>query len=202
MRSVIIGNGNFDNVFDFFENDYVICADGGYNHAKKYGIIPDIIIGDMDSVTVDITDKNTVVYPKEKDYTDGELAVRAAIDKGCDEIILLGMTGTRIDHTIANICLLKYIDEKGKKGCIADKDNIIYYISKELCLDGLKGKTVSLLPLGGDLTGVSNSGFYYPLCNENLYFGSTRGVSNIVTEDKANISVTSGEGIVVITNGH
>ena len=201
MRAVIIGNGNFDNIFEFNEYDYIICADGGYNHAKRYGITPDIIIGDMDSVKVDITDENTVIYPKEKDFTDGELAVHLAIEKGCEEIVLLGMTGSRLDHTIANICLLKSIYENGKKGYIADKNNKIYYINRYLELNGLNGKTVSLLPMGGDLEGISNSGFYYPLNNETICFGSTRGISNVITDDKANIKLTSGEGIVVITDG-
>ena len=201
MRAVIIGNGSFYEGFRFLPEDVVICADGGFNHASEYGIHANFVIGDMDSVKVDITGENTRIYPTKKDFTDSELAVELAFEEGCDEIILLAMTGTRLDHTIANICLLKRIAERGAKGVIIDKKNTIYYIKDRVCLDGLFGKTVSLIPLNGDLTGVSNSGLMYPLNNETVYYGATRGISNEVISDEADITVSGGEGIVVVTNG-
>lgn len=201
MRAVIIGNGSFYDGFRFLPEDVIICADGGFNHASRCGIQADFVIGDMDSVKVDISNENTRVYPTRKDFTDSELAVELAFEQGCDEIILLAMTGTRLDHTIANICLLKRIAENGVRGAIIDKENTIYYINNHMELNGLSGKTVSLIPLNGDLTGVSNSGLMYPLNNETVYYGATRGISNEVISDKADITVCGGEGIVVITNG-
>lgn len=201
MRAVIIGNGSFYDGFEFLPEDIVICADGGFNHASKHGIHANIVIGDMDSVKVDISGENTRVYPTEKDFTDSELAVSLALEKKCSEIVLLAMTGTRLDHTIANVCLLRSIAEHGASGVIIDKENTIYYINKHISLNGQNGKTVSLIPLNGDLTGVFNTGFYYPLNNETVYYGTTRGISNKIISDAADITVHGGEGIVVVTNG-
>lgn len=201
MRAVIIGNGDFYDEFEIKENDYIICADGGMNHAVKYNINPDILIGDMDSVNDGCDFENTVVYPCEKNETDGELAVSLAMKKGCDEVVMLGFTGNRLDHTAANICLLRVLCNSGIKAFITDKNNTVYYIKSQIELDGVCGKTISVIPLFSDMTGVCTKGLYYPLNKETLYFGKTRGISNKANEDKIEITVESGEGIVVVTNG-
>ena len=201
MRCIIIGNGSYDNFFDIKPDDFVICADGGYNYAVKFNITPDCIIGDMDSVKTDISGKETVVYPREKDYTDGELAVRLAIEKGFGNIVLLGMTGSRLDHTIGNIFLLRMICKSGLSGFLADRKNTVYYTDGSISLSSVKGKTISLMPLGGDLLNVSNNGLYYPLRGETLLFGSTRGISNVAVSDDIKISFDSGEAAVIVTSG-
>jgi len=201
MRAFIIGNGENKNLSGVLKNDFIICADGGYNHAKSSGIIPDIVIGDMDSVGDYSDAKNVVTYPPEKDFTDSELAINLAIEKGCDEIVLTGMTGTRLDHTLANIGLLRAISQKGVKATLLDENNTIYYIDDKFELLGAVGMTVSVIPLSEKLSGVTETGFYYKLENEDLYFGTTRGVSNIVTEDKATITVSEGFGVVIVSRG-
>ncbi len=110
MRCIIIGNGSYDNFFDIKPDDFVICADGGYNYAVKFNITPDCIIGDMDSVKTDISGKETMVYPREKDYTDGELAVRLAIEKGfgvvycsAQSIFAQLQRGVQIVQTVAEV---------------------------------------------------------------------------------------------------
>ena len=113
MRVVIIGGGSCETDFEFKDSDYVICADHGYDHALKYEIVPDLLIGDMDSVIADADSfPDKLVLPVRKDFTDSETAVRHAMDMHPDEIVLLGFTGTRMDHTLGNIFLLKLLDEK------------------------------------------------------------------------------------------
>ena len=200
MRAVIIGNGTIcDHSYIrslIHTDDIIICADGGLKHAAKMGITPDIAIGDFDSSEKDGS-VMTYVYPKRKDFTDGELAVDHAIEQGYDEILLLGMTGTRIDHTLTNIFLLT----KPANIYMADDHNEIYLVRSELIIKGKKGKTLSIIPVSGDLKGIQTEGLEYPLHGETLFFGHSRGNSNVITSDLCRISVQSGMGIVLINNG-
>ena len=200
MRAVIIGNGDIEN-YEFIKSkihndDFIICADGGIRHTDKLNIIPNIVIGDFDS-----SDKpdgiKKCVYPSDKDYTDGELAVSYALEEGFDEVIMLAMTGKRLDHTITNIFQLT---RDNRIRLIDDHNEIIALIDK-LELRNKKGRTVSIIPVFGDLQGVSVTGMKYPLCNETLYFGEGRGNSNIIIDDNCTISVNGGIGIVLINNG-
>ena len=98
-------------------DDLIICADGGFDNAKLMGVIPDIVLGDMDSVR----DKNfgdiaVIVFPKDKNKTDTHLAVDYALDERMDNIILLAATGGRASHFLANVYLLKYIADRGAEG--------------------------------------------------------------------------------------
>jgi Thiamin pyrophosphokinase, catalytic domain. len=123
MKAVILSNGNVENI-EFLRSyiessDIFICADGGGNYAKSLGIKPDILIGDFDSVKEEILNyfqylgTEIIRYPREKNYVDTQLAVDRAIELSADKIILLGATGNRLDHTLANINMLYYIYKKG-----------------------------------------------------------------------------------------
>lgn len=200
MRAVIIGNGTVEDHVHLrsliHSDDLIICADGGLRHAKAMDVIPDIAIGDFDSSEKEERVK-TYVYPKRKDFTDGELAVDYAIEHGYDEIMLLGMTGTRLDHTLTNIMLLA----KTENIYIVDDHNEIYIVSSKLILRERKGKTLSIIPVNGDLCGIVTEGLEYPLNNETLYFGHSRGNSNVITDDICSITVKNGLGIVVVNDG-
>lgn len=200
MRAVIIGNGSIEN-YDYIASrlradDYFICADGGLRHARHLGIRPDIAIGDFDSAARP-DDVRVMEFPARKDQTDGELAVEYALERGYDEILLIAMSGTRLDHTLTNITLLS----RAEKACLIDDNNEIYIVSSELKLHDYKGKTLSIIPLCGELEGITTSGLEYPLNNETLYFGTGRGNSNVVISDECSIRVTRGIGAVIINNG-
>ena len=202
MRVIIISGGDYSFGGEITENDFVICADSGYDIALKNGIRVNLLMGDMDSVKADIsTEKEKLLFPSRKDYTDTELAVRHAVNIKPDEIILLGCMGSRADHTLANIFLLKYIREQGINAHIEDENNKIYYYKDFIKLDGMSGKTVSLIPLTSEIKGITTRGMDYPLNVENLYFGESRGVSNIITEDEASYISETGEGFIVISDG-
>lgn len=200
MRAVIIGNGSvgdYDKIKSYIKkDDFIICADGGYYHAVKMGICPNVIIGDFDSAEIPKTDSKLIHYPVKKDFTDGELCLEYAVSHGADDILLLAMTGTRLDHTINNIFMLTKCG-----GTIIDDNNEIYILKDKIELYGKKGKTLSVIPVYGDLEGISNEGMEYPLNNEKLEFGTCRGNSNVITEDYCSVSIKKGIGIVMVNNG-
>lgn len=201
MRAVIIGNGEIKD-YDYIagklrKGDYIVCADGGYRHTAKLGVKPDVLIGDMDSIDGAEYDGEIINLPVRKDFTDSEVCVKYVLLKDFDEILMLGFIGTRLDHTMTNLMLLKQIAESEKKGRIIDEHNEIFFTSGENTVYGKKGDLVSLIPFGGDLVGISTSGLDYPLDNETLFFGESRGVSNIMTSNKCTITVQSGSGLII-----
>ncbi len=198
MKALIIGSGNFTKrVFSLLGDEFfAICADGGYDYAKKHNITPDIVIGDMDSVKEKITGK-TLIFPKEKNETDSEIAINYAIENGYTELILTGFTGSRLDHTLNNIFLLKTTYEKGAKAVIIDDDNEIYYLDGKLTLNGNKGEFFSIIPFEGDVFGVTVENVKYPLKNETLHFGESRGISNEFLGEKCTITIQEGKAIVI-----
>lgn len=197
MRAVIIGNGSIGN-YDYIKSkiksdDFIICADGGYNHALKMGIDIDVLLGDFDSASNFESVKDRIEYPKRKDFTDGELAVMYATEQGYEDIVLIAMTGDRFDHTVTDVLLLN----KCKNGVVIDDNNEIYLLKDTLCLTGKKGQTVSIIPINGDAEGIVTEGLEYPLRNETLYFASSRGVSNVMLFDKCTISLKRGMALVI-----
>lgn len=198
MRAVIIGNGTvFEEAKQLLrDGDYIICADGGYDHAQQLGILPDIVLGDMDSVQCAAGNIPNVVYPARKDFTDGELAVHHGLEQGAEEFLLLGFTGTRLDHTLTNIFLLKQIADAGKRGVLIDGHNEVYFARTENCIRGQRGDLVSIVPLA-DMQGVCTEGLEYPLSDETLYFGQSRGVSNVMLAETCRITMRDGAGLII-----
>lgn len=199
MRAVVIGNGSINDYPKALKRvqsaNFVICADGGQRHAERMGIVPDVVIGDFDSSEIN-KDMENIVYPTRKDATDSELAIDYAAEHGCDKIDLLALTGDRLDHTLTNIMMLsKYPDMR-----VLDDKNEIFMLKPKTEIVGYKGKTLSVVPLT-NLEGVRTKGLEWELDNETLYFGSSRSNSNVVNEDRCEISVKNGVGIVVITDG-
>ncbi len=202
MRVIIIAGGTFSPCIKFLKDDYVICADSGFDSAVKNGITPNLVLGDMDSVKSDIRAlKDTKFYPVRKDFTDTELALKAAIDLKPEEIVILGATGSRTDHSLANIFLLKTAYDAGIKACICDKHNKVYYYKDSFVLKNCVGKTVSLIPITEKITCLATKGLDYALSGESILFGQTRGISNVVTKDEASYTSQAGAGILVVSDG-
>ena len=197
MRAVIIGNGHIE-TYEYIKSkinadDFIICADGGYNHAVKMGITPDVLIGDFDSASGFESVKERIQYPTRKDFTDGELAVTYALEHGFQDIVLIAMTGDRIDHTMADILLL----DKCPNGVLIDDNNEVYLLKDKLQILGKKGQTLSIVPVFSDAQGLTTKGLEYPLTDETLYFASSRGISNVMTDDKCEITIKSGMALVI-----
>ncbi len=206
MKVVIVCNGSvkdYNAIREFFDKaDYIISVDGGAGHLRKLGITPDVLLGDFDSA-----DKEDLLYfqsqgikaekfPVEKDMTDSELAIERALEKGADEVIFIGAVGTRFDHSMANILLLKKLLDKKVSACIADEHNRIYMFDSTFSLQRQEGYKLSLIPVSNWVTGVTTKGLKYPLSNATMHLGTSWGVSNEFCEDTA--TVTIGEGILLV----
>ncbi len=184
------------------EQTMIICADGGAEYACRLDILPDVVIGDFDSISVSdkalLEKKNVrfILYPKEKDYTDAELAVQYAIDQGVKKIVITGLLGDRIDHMLANVFYLAEISRKTDI-CIIEKDQAVRFVDTRIEISGKEGDEVSLIPIQMDCHGVNTDGLYYPLTNASLPFGSTRGISNVMLSQKAKIEIKKGLLMVI-----
>ena len=203
MRAVIIGNGSvssYEEIKKYIgKDDFVICADGGIRHAIKMGVRPNLVIGDFDSSNPDAAavDAERIQYPTRKDYTDGELCVKYAAEHGYDDVLMIGMIGTRIDHTINNLLMLSQC----KNGMAVNEKNEIYYLKDSLELNNKNGKTLSIIPLKGDMKGITTKGLEYALNDGDLFFGESKGNSNEIISDECKITVKSGEGLVIVNDG-
>jgi len=201
MRAVIIGGGRSgDAAFCrslILDNDYIICADGGYDLAMQMGIKPDILIGDLDSVKSENINTEIIKYPTRKDATDGEIAVDYAIEKGYDDILMIGFIGNRMDHTLTNISLLIRIKRAGRNGVIIDYNNEIRLLEDSITVSGKKGDLVSIIPITDTVGKVVTEKLEYPLDGEDLYYGESRGVSNVMLADECRISIKSGRALVI-----
>lgn len=204
MRAVIFANGvlnNLQNVHDIIlPDDLIIAADGGMTHCQALGIKPSIVIGDLDSLDPDYlkslqtSGTEIISYPINKDQTDLELALHKAFDLGSDEILVLGALGARWDMTISNL-LLPASPEFSKVAIrlIDGHQEIILLRGRgELTFNGKKGDMLSLIPLGQDAYGVALRGLEYPLEDDVLKFGATRGISNVLLEDTATVYLKKG----------
>jgi len=207
VRWVVFGNGQLTN-YAFAQrlllpNDYIVCCDGGMRHAHALHITPQLIIGDMDSADEAIAmffraaGVTFESYPPEKDYTDLELAILRAIKSNASEILVLGATGGRLDHTLANMHALLPAAAKGIPATLADDQNTIRATCDKLVIEGDRGSWVSLIPADGEVSGISTEGLYYPLHNETLFAGAARGISNVMTDERAVITVKSGRLFII-----
>lgn len=202
-RAIIFVNGNLSNLTQakktITKEDYLIAADGGTRHIIELGLIPNVIIGDMDSIDPDLLKKyKSIKYPTKKDKTDFELAIDLCLEKNFKEIIIFGILGDRIDHLLANIFLLAKVQSKNLsiKIKIIEGKKEIFILNKEIVINGKIGDEVSIIPLNDKLEKVHTDGLYYRLIDDTLYFGSTRSISNVMIKTSAKISVFRGTALV------
>jgi thiamine pyrophosphokinase len=213
MRAVIFANGIMNKWPPGFElsmqRDLIIAADGGFNHCRKWNVMPHVLIGDMDSVNpsdLEALGNGEIEiqrFPVKKDETDLHLALQLAIDRNASEIILLGALGDRWDMTLANVLILTapLLRDVQVKILDGNCEFVCLHGHQKINLDGKPGCGVSLIPLTGSVSGVTLSGLEYPLDNEILPVGTTRGISNILKEETAEIAIESGILLVVIDRG-
>ena len=206
MRAVIVANGVLVRPLKLKEGDLLIAADGGVLHCIESGLQPSIVIGDFDSLDMDIINSleesgtQIIEHPSRKDHTDLELAVNHAAGLGVQEIKIIAALGARWDQTIANILLPP--TTPSIRFTLIDGPQEIHYIysGERLEITGSKGDIVSLIPIAGDVSGITTEGLEYPLLEDCLHFGSTRGISNVLLGE--NGAVSHKEGILLCTVIH
>lgn len=179
--------------------DYIICADRGYDYARKIGVKPDLIVGDFDSYNGELPKDTEIVRSvPEKDDTDTLLAVKKAVSAGCEEITLYGGLGGRFDHAFANLQTIIYAHERGCKMMIADSDNELTAVGAgEYHLEKRDGFYLSLFSLTENAMIDKLGGVKYPLEKYNMSQGFPIGVSNEITADEAYLRISSGIVLVV-----
>ncbi len=196
-QAVIFCAGELEHPEFYFQlpirNDaLLVCADGGYRHAQVLGLTPHILIGDFDSCEGTLPQLPKMTYPIQKDATDSFLAADYCLKQGCKEIWILGGVGSRWDHSLSNFYLLKYIHEKGGRGILRDENNEAFLVFGEMTLAKREGWYLSLLPIGGDVGGVTVEGVSYPVENRTFYLADSLGVSNQIVENEAKIKINHG----------
>ena len=184
------------------KDDCVICADGGFEYAKQAGLKPDYVVGDFDSVKQEVETGNyeIVKFNKYKDDTDAKLAVLKGIEKGYTQFEFYACAGGRFDHMYANILLLLWIANQGYQAKIVDIDASYYFMEKETTFHHKKNRTVSLFAIAQPVKGICLEGFRYPLHNHDMPTEESLGISNVIVEDEAKISISGGKLLVVEFN--
>ncbi len=205
-RALIVLHGNktdTSRIIDVYSSEtLLICADGGAEYAREHNLTPDLVVGDMDSIslaTMSWLEQQKVKilkYPRDKDNTDSELAIEQAIEMGSTELTIFGLLGDRVDHMSANMMHLSTVAERASLRIIEGNQEI-FFVKTSIELKGKKGDEVSLIPLKSECKGISTEGLEYVLTNALLPFGSTRGVSNVMKESKAVVLVKEGVLMVV-----
>lgn len=180
------------------DDDYIICADGGTRHASALDLKPALVIGDLDSAESDSlhslqADGVTLErFPRDKDETDLELAIRRAAEMEPTAIVILAALGGRLDQTLANIALLSDVRLSVFDVRLDDGIEEILFCRDQVQVEGRSGDIVSLLPWGGVVTGAQTEGLKWQLNNETLHPAKTRGISNEMTDDTATVKIQSG----------
>ena len=178
------------------KNDIVIAADGGYDILTETQIIPDILLGDFDSIKNVPEHKEIIKHPSEKDDTDTFLAYKLGFDKGYSNFVILGGIGGRIDHTIANIRTLSDIAENGGRGFLIGNNAVLTVIKDEIAFPETSSGYISVFSNEKD-TMVTENGLKYTLENTQLSPSTTLGTSNEFVGERAQILVKEGSLLVI-----
>ena len=204
MRTIVFANGIMrenEGIIDFSKDaDLIIAADGGAKHCITLGIRPNLVVGDLDSLSEEEINQfisegvGIREYPREKDETDLEIALMTAAHGNPDEIIVFGGMGARWDMTLGNLLLLANHELQGQNIRFVDCEQEVYLVTPghQMVLRGEPGDIVSLIPIKGDVHGIITEGLEYPLSGETLVFGETRGISNLMTSESATVKIQTG----------
>lgn len=217
MRAIIVADGDVRrgtavsralNLPPASPSALVVAADGGALKAANLGLQPSIVVGDGDSLAAERAEElrsegvEVIVHPAQKDESDTELAVREAIDRGAETIIIVGaFGGDRLEHGLANLLLLTLPELADRDVALVDGASTVRVIGGtgpgSLTISGDVGDHVSLLALSERVDGVTTAGLRYPLTDETLLQGPTRGLSNELSTERAEVVTRKGRLAVI-----
>lgn len=211
MKFLIVSGGEATDKFveDVIKNggfDVILAADSGMDFLYRTGILPDIIVGDFDSVAPEVLEFfreheqiDICALNPQKDDTDTEFAIRESIRRGADEITIIGGTGTRLDHVLGNISLLGIGLEEGVSIELLDAYNRIRMINRSIVLKKKEqyGKYLSIVPYAEQVEGVTLKGLKYPLTDYTMGGFNSLGISNEIVGEEASIEFTSGRLLII-----
>jgi thiamine pyrophosphokinase len=202
MKTVIISGGKAPSR-ELLEKEMedataLVCVDSGGNCLSELGIAPDYLVGDFDSIRPEAyefikgTKCRILEYPKDKDFTDTELALELAIRLDSNQIVFLGSTGTRLDHVIGNLGLLRACVHNGINALLKDDNNMIMMTDKPVKLKAEPGTTFSLQAFSGTVENLTIRGARFPLKEYRLKIGDPLTISNRFLEEEVEIEFTDG----------
>lgn len=184
--------------------DLIVCADGAATWALKAGLLPHVLIGDMDSIpselpgTLEKAGVEIIYLQREKDDTDAQAAVDLAIARGADDFLITGALGGRLDHTLGNIMLLVRLARAGKEARIADEGQTVMAACSDIHLHGVPGGIISIIPFGDGLYIEKTEGLAYPIFHKNIPCDITLGISNVFIASDASVKISSGTAIIIV----
>jgi thiamine pyrophosphokinase len=203
-KCIILANGKSPkkNIISLFKKrgfDALICADGGANSAMKMNLIPDVIIGDLDSISTkalhEFRSVSKVVEIKRQNDTDVEKCLKNAINEGFDEVLLMGVTGNRLDHTFCNLGIVLKFFSQISISLIAE-NSFLRPVKGNVKLKSFVGETISLYGIDKK-TKIISSGLKYPLKNIPLPFGVKESTSNVATKNIVDLKISNGIVFVI-----
>ena len=214
--AIIIAGGRIDEDFALSflssaiegpQKPLLIAADRGLMFLDRHGFMPDLIVGDFDSVREGFKEQYQHTHPGaeilefswEKDYTDTEIAARKAVERGCRRIDFLGVTGTRFDHMIGAVQVLAMLLDKGVEGRILDPCHRITMHRKGFRIrkEEQWGKYISFFSWGGEVRGVTLKGVHFPLTGGTISCSETIAISNEIEEEEAEVTFAEGRLLMV-----
>lgn len=206
MKCIILSNGEYGALPMYrsviLQSDLIVCADGGADILYEMDLMPHVIIGDLDSISPAALQYfsqqkvEIIKYPRNKDYTDTQLAIAYAEQKGAEELIFLGTLGKRLDHSLSNLFSSMDLVHKGKKLTHFSPECNVYVFSGQLKISGNIGDVISVLALTDLCEGVYESGVAYPLEDVKLEINKPYAVSNHLIAEQATLKV--GKGILAV----
>lgn len=210
MSILIFANGDIsttDWIWPYVEKSTaLIAADGGARHLLNMGLTPDVIVGDVDSLSTinyeQLVAEGTkpILGHVEKNETDLEMALNYSVQTYDVEIFVFGWSGGRLDQTISNMLMLAHPVLNGSRITLADAHQKVWFVDDATVVEGSVGDTLSLIPVGGDAHVRMSEGLKWPLINDRLLFGYSRGVSNTMTSARATLEGVGGKILCIHTN--
>lgn len=181
------------------EGAFLIAADSGYALMRRLGLTPDLVIGDFDSLGAPPTGERVLRLPTHKDDTDTQAAVTYALREGADDITVLGGIGSRLDHTLANACLLEHIAAAGARGCLCNGRNRVRLLRGGDALTLCRGDYpfFSVIALDARIKGLSIRGSAYNLDGAVLSRAMQYAVSNEIHDPQATVSLSEGTALLI-----
>ena len=204
-RCYIFAAGDFCGKFERENDSLIIAADAGYHHLERLGIMPDVLIGDFDTIGEIPTCVCTIKFPAEKDYTDTELAIIEGINRGYSDFVICGsIGGKRLEHTVANLALASSYAQKGYSILLTDGSyNVLALHNGKAEFDSSECGFVSVFALSGKASGVCEHGLKYSLKDGVLDSSNpTLCVSNEFCGRNSFISVEDGTIIIIWQKRH
>ncbi len=202
-KCVIVGGADINN-YEYIKtliskDDYIIYCDSGLKHMDKLGLKPSLIVGDFDSHVNPHMDVETIVLPVVKDDTDTVYAAKEGVKRGFEEFLLIGVTGGRLDHSLANVSILLYLRKEGVEGIIVDDYSIMKIVGQKTEYIPDKYSYFSLVNITGKAEGITIKNAKYEIQNAVITTDYQYGVSNEITPGKvAEVSVSDGELLLIM----